>query len=1125
MRKQLSRFSGAVAIALLLAAGVSQGPAVEPVLAQGGPNCAVRLDKAGAIAPMAGGTFTVTVFPDPASCNFQVSALTPGVGTIARGTGNTAIVTVAANPAGSAAREGRFEIGDQVFRVVQAGESAATPWHVGDVFVGAGSVADSPGIYKTLAPQGALKLDSGSAAPANVVPDLLDGAGRFTSGCMVDPTAPGGNGHLFTASWDANTLSIFDAVTHQLRDVFPFSDPATIHPAWGVGVNTPLAALPRTTAQPLPLAAIGVADDPSTAADEFVPPDIQAFEQVVFADNGDFYVGTQTPPLANDLGLGHGYLLRFRYVPGAVPPAAKLTLTGWWKLDAGALPDRADGTSNGASGVDQFDLSSDQQTIFYTSEDGFIRHFNVVTGAAGKIRLKGTDGQPLDVHAYGIRILPGPLDAGGNATAADGSAGFLVATSNNAFSNVVVRVDATGKTLTRYEVPGQPFALNLAPDARYLWTADHESGDVYRFHIASGAREVFDTGTSGVFGLCVKREYSAATADGQCFNLNADGSYGPETSACRTAPVCVARGIDAQGQQNPECFPPGFSRPVYSPLVNREGESPTVDLNRPGFVVQISGLQQIPGLSIRNGVITGTIGTQTCTPGPGEDPNAPKTCVFNLGVHWMLESDFAAGSPDWQVSPFTWSIIHGNARPTLSLPATSPTILPVLKPATVPLAILDLDSNDHVLISATGLPPGMVTQRRASYGDGWILDITGTPSLLAAYPQAFPVHIDIWDCSSDFALATHRELVLLAGLGASPATIDAVLRAEVAEGLEQGSCYHTATSLDFTLTVVNTPPTLNPAAQSTLINTPVNYQIPASDAEGHTLTWTVTDLPAGLFANATGLITGAPTAEVTGQLVTVTVVDATGLSVTKKFPWTVFSNRAPVCSTATVTPQLLWAPNHKLVPFSIGNVTDPDGDAVTIVITSITQNQPVNDKGDGNTGFDATGVGTSSGAVRAERTGHLRVPGDGRVYEVTFTASDGKVGGTCGGTVTIGVPHDQGRHSVPNVNGCRWDSVSGQQLGPCAWLNAPVLTLSNRTNFEGAAIHVQVTALDPDGTPLTYAAANLPPGLSMSSTGLITGTIASGAAGGNMRKYTVTVTVSDGYGTAKSTFTWTVARP
>jgi hypothetical protein len=195
------------------------------------------------------------------------------------------------------------------------------------------------------------------------------------------------------------------------------------------------------------------------------------------------------------------------------------------------------------------------------------------------------------------------------------------------------------------------------------------------------------------------------------------------------------------------------------------------------------------------------------------------------------------------------------------------------------------------------------------------------------------------------------------------------------------------------------------------------------------------------------------------------------------------------------------------------------------VITSITQDQPIDGLGDGHTPqYDATGVGSSSGSVRAERTGQLRVPEDGRLYQVNFTATD-PTGASCVGSVFIGgVPHDQGQHSLPSDNGCRWDSTTGAQLTPCAWLHAPALTLTSRTDDEHDVVSLQITAVDPDNTPLTYTASGLPPGLTMSSSGLITGTISAGAGAKSSKKYTVTVTVDDGYGTTTGKFTWTVRK-
>ncbi len=48
--------------------------------------------------------------------------------------------------------------------------------------------------------------------------------------------------------------------------------------------------------------------------------------------------------------------------------------------------------------------------------------------------------------------------------------------------------------------------------------------------------------------------------------------------------------------------------------------------------------------------------------------------------------------------------------------------------------------------------------------------------------------------------------------------------------------------------------------------------------------------------------------------------------------------------------------------------------------------------------------------MRAERAGTPRVPGNGRVYEIFFEASDGR-GKSGTGSVKVGVPHDKGRQT------------------------------------------------------------------------------------------------------------------
>lgn len=114
-------------------------------------------------------------------------------------------------------------------------------------------------------------------------------------------------------------------------------------------------------------------------------------------------------------------------------------------------------------------------------------------------------------------------------------------------------------------------------------------------------------------------------------------------------------------------------------------------------------------------------------------------------------------------------------------------------------------------------------------------------------------------------------------------------------------------------------------------------------------------------------------------------------------------NAPPVCTGATGTPKAIWPPNHKLVNVPLGGVTDPDGDAVALTVTGVTQDEPINGLGDGDTAPDAViSADKSTVQVRAERSG----TGDGRVYTIAFTATDSK-GATCSGTVKVGVPHDQ----------------------------------------------------------------------------------------------------------------------
>ena len=129
------------------------------------------------------------------------------------------------------------------------------------------------------------------------------------------------------------------------------------------------------------------------------------------------------------------------------------------------------------------------------------------------------------------------------------------------------------------------------------------------------------------------------------------------------------------------------------------------------------------------------------------------------------------------------------------------------------------------------------------------------------------------------------------------------------------------------------------------------------------------------------------------------------------------ANQPPDCSGAFPSVSKIWPPNHQFVNVTIQGVTDPDGDPVTITIDQIKQDEPTDGTGDGHTCPDGQGIGTSTAQIRAERSGQ----GNGRVYTIFFTASDGQ-GGSCQGSVTVCVPRTN--NGTCTNGGANFDSTN-----------------------------------------------------------------------------------------------------
>jgi hypothetical protein len=152
-------------------------------------------------------------------------------------------------------------------------------------------------------------------------------------------------------------------------------------------------------------------------------------------------------------------------------------------------------------GSDWIDLAANQTTLFYTSEGMRVLRFDIGTNTQMADFATGLPGSA----AYALRILP----------PGDGSGGVLVAD-----TQTIVRLNGSGAVVQQYDAAGEDnwFALNLDPNGTSFWSGDLNTGNFYRFNIASGAVEVGPIASGGVplAGLCLKGEPTAGGGDGQC---------------------------------------------------------------------------------------------------------------------------------------------------------------------------------------------------------------------------------------------------------------------------------------------------------------------------------------------------------------------------------------------------------------------------------------------------------------------------------------------------------------------------------------------------------------------------------------------------------------------------------
>ncbi|MFX0205574.1 MAG: PKD domain-containing protein, partial [Candidatus Hodarchaeota archaeon] len=217
---------------------------------------------------------------------------------------------------------------------------------------------------------------------------------------------------------------------------------------------------------------------------------------------------------------------------------------------------------------------------------------------------------------------------------------------------------------------------------------------------------------------------------------------------------------------------------------------------------------------------------------------------------------------------------------------------------------------------------------------------------------------------------------------------------------------------DLTIQIANRPPVADAGPDQTIEQTSHAGASVTLDGSGSydldgdplTYTWTWTG------GSATGV---NPTAVFPYGTTTVTLTVYDGMFYDSDTVDISVVDTTPPEITVIDEPIVLWPPNHKYhtitisdFVISVSDICDPGVDITSVVITSVSSDEPeeVKGNGDGHTWDDIIILDAQTVRLRAERQGK----GNGRVYTINFQVTD-RAENVVEGSFRIWVPHDQGK--------------------------------------------------------------------------------------------------------------------
>ena len=446
---------------------------------------------------------------------------------------------------------------------------------------------------------------------------------------------------------------------------------------------------------------------------------------------------------------------------------------------------------------------------------------------------------------------------------------------------------------------------------------------------------------------------------------------------------------------------------------------------------------------------------------PGDSASFTATVTddaHNAGVSWTLTGTGCTGSACGALSGSTTTGVTYTAPATVTTAFTvTITVTSVADSSITTTITLSIPANPTIGTAAGGLAGGVI-------GTPYSVTLAGTGGIT---PYT-------WSVTQG---ALPMGLALNATTGAITGTPTAAGQASFTVKLtDSGSPALTATA-SFTIAISYPPPVIT---TTTLPNgtfgTAYTAMLSASGGSGSGYTWTVTSgtglSAVGLSLSPSGLISGTPNAAETAGAFAVTVTDSAGDTASASFLLTV------VYPTIAITPTTLPNGTVGTAYSQLLTASGGSGTGYSYAVTS-------------GTGLSAVGLSLSSTGSISGTPSASETPG---TFVVTATDSKGNTGTA---TITLTVVY------------------SAITITPA--------TLPNGT--AGTAYAQSLVASGGSGTGYTFAVTSgtglSAVGLSLSSTGSITGTPSTGEIAGT---FVVTVTDSKG-NTGTATITLTVPYP